>query len=69
MAQPKAYGFDTGFVCHTRGWDSLRPEDCGILWEHLVLDTLVAAGHTRIHYWRDKTDHEVDFVIPQGGMS
>src|SRR2546425_612443 len=21
VAQPKVYGFDTGFVCHTRGWD------------------------------------------------
>jgi hypothetical protein len=66
VAQPKAFGFDTGFVCHARGWDTLRPEDCGILWEHSVLDTLIAAGHARIQYWRDKTDREVDFVIPRG---
>ena len=29
VAQPKVFGFDTGFVCHARGWDQLRPEDCG----------------------------------------
>ncbi len=66
VAQPKAYGFDTGMVCHARGWDSLRPEDCGVLWEHLVLDTLIAAGQSTIHFWRDKLDREVDFVIPRG---
>jgi predicted AAA+ superfamily ATPase len=37
IAQPKLYAFDTGFVCHARGWDSLRSEDLGMLWEHLVL--------------------------------
>jgi predicted AAA+ superfamily ATPase len=64
IAQPKAFGFDTGLVCHARGWDHLRAEDCGTLWEHLVLDTLLAAGVPRIHFWRDKQQREVDFVIP-----
>ena len=66
VAQPKAFGFDTGFVCHARGWDRLRPDDCGVLWEHLVLDTLIAAGAERVHFWRDKQGREVDFVIPRG---
>lgn len=66
VAQPKVYGFDTGLVCHARGWDRLRPEDCGVLWEHLVLDTLIAAGLPRIHFWRDKQQREVDFVVPRG---
>jgi predicted AAA+ superfamily ATPase len=66
VAQPKAFGFDTGLVCHTRGWDHLRTEDCGVLWEHLVLDTLIAAGLPRIHFWRDKQQREVDFVVPRG---
>lgn len=35
---PKVYGFDTGFICHTRGWLKLRKEDFGLLWEHLVLN-------------------------------
>lgn len=54
VAQPKVFGFDTGLVCHARGWDRLRAKDCGLLWEHLVLETLVAAGLSRIHFWRDK---------------
>ncbi len=66
IAQPKIFGFDTGMVCHARGWDSLRPEDCGLLWEHLVLDTLLAAGLPKIHFWRDKAGREVDFIIPRG---
>jgi uncharacterized protein len=65
VAQPRAYGFDTGFVAHAKGWDSLRADDCGLLWEHLVLDTLIASGTQKIHYWRDKQDREIDFVIPR----
>jgi len=64
VAQPKAYGFDTGFTCHYRGWESLRPEDCGALLEPLVLDMLRAHfPDQRIHFWRDKQKREIDFVI------
>jgi len=65
VARPKIYGFDTGFICHARGWDRLRPEDCGQLWEHLVLDTLLATPLPRVHFWRDESNREIDFVIPQ----
>ena len=64
--QPKIYGFDTGFVCHARGWDSLRAEDHGLLWEHIVLETLIAASVPEVGYWRDKSQQEIDFVIPRG---
>ncbi len=47
------------------GWDHLRSEDCGALWEHLTLDTLIAAGLPKIHFWRDKQQREVDFVVPR----
>jgi predicted AAA+ superfamily ATPase len=67
ISRPKLYGFDTGFVCHARGWDRLRPEDCGLLWEHLVLDTLLAAPVPRVHFWRDESGREVDFVLPGNG--
>jgi hypothetical protein len=67
IAQPRVYAFDTGLVCHVRGWDRLRPDDCGGLWEHLVVESLVARGVPRIHYWRDKQHREVDFVVPQRG--
>ena len=66
LAQPKIYGFDTGFVAHFRGWDALRAEDCGDLWEHVVLETLLASGARPIHFWRDKQQREVDFVLPSG---
>ncbi len=61
---PKCYAFDTGFVCYQRGWDQLRDSDKGILWEHLVLDAL-RTGHdsSSLHYWRDKSNREIDFVI------
>ena len=53
-----------GFVSFARGWDPLRPEDLGVLWEHLVLEHLQAHGPTRpARYWRDKAGREVDFVL------
>jgi hypothetical protein len=66
VAQPRVFGFDTGFVAFARGWDTLRAEDCGLLWEHLVLDALLAAGAAQVGFWRDKQQREVDFVIPRG---
>lgn len=65
LAQPKIYGFDTGFIAFSRGWNELRTEDYGNLWEHLVLDTLLSiSGILKIHYWRDKQQREIDFVVP-----
>jgi len=61
---PKLYGFDTGFVSFARGWDPLRPEDYGILWEHVVLEYLQAHAHAwPVQYWRDAAGREVDFVL------
>ena len=66
LAQPKVYGFDTGFVSHFCGWEQLRTQDCGLLLEHVVLDLLRAHYPERkIHYWRDKQKREIDFVIPE----
>lgn len=63
IAAPKVYGFDTGFVCAHRGWTELRREDLGRLWEHYVLNEIVALTQgTDARYWRDKQGHEVDFV-------
>ncbi len=65
---PKVYGFDTGFVCYYRGWYSLRTDDLGALWEHFVLNEIQARLQTRrVHYWRDKRGHEVDFVLSPRG--
>jgi len=67
VKQPKMYAFDTGFVSYARGWNPLRTEDCGLLWEHLVLEHLQAQfPDTPIRYWRDKQGHEVDFILSHG---
>jgi len=67
VRRPKVYGFDTGFVSFVRGWTSLRGEDRGPLWEHLVLDVLrTASGGLGLGYWRDKSDREIDFVVARG---
>ncbi len=64
VAAPKVYGFDTGFVCYYRGWTQLRQEDLGSLWEHFVLNEIMAYTQSReIRYWRDKREHEIDFVL------
>lgn len=64
VKQPKVYAFDSGFVSFARGWDPLRPEDYGVLWEHIVLEQLQAYfPDTPLCYWRDKGGHEVDFVL------
>lgn len=68
IAAPKVYAFDTGFVCHHRGWDRLRDDDVGPLWEHLVLNELHAHLQApSVKYWRDKRGHEVDFILARRG--
>ena len=68
IAAPKVYAFDTGFVCYFRGWDTLRRDDLGLLWEHYVLNELQGRLQTRrIQYWRTKQGHEVDFVLARRG--
>jgi predicted AAA+ superfamily ATPase len=66
---PKVYGFDTGFINYAKGRGQLRAEDVGFMWEHCVLNEMQAHLQTRsmnmktINYWRDKRDHEIDFVM------
>lgn len=69
VSAPKVYGFDTGFICYYKGWLDLRPENIGLMWEHLVLNEVKAQlPGMRIQYWRDKNRHEVDFVIANRGQ-
>ena len=66
VKQPKIYAFDTGFVSFARGWDPLRQDDYGPLWEHLVLEHLQAHfPETPPLYWRDKQGREIDFILPR----
>lgn len=65
---PRVYGFDTGFVCHQRGWMEVRRDDLGHLWEHLALNEIHAHfGRECVRYWRTKHGNEVDFVIVRRG--
>jgi len=64
LQQPKCYGFDTGFVTYLNGWNTLRSDERGLLWEHLVLDTLrTFVNEQALFYWRDKSNREIDYVI------
>lgn len=66
--RPKAYAFDTGFTTFIKGWDSIREDDRGFLWEHLVLDALRSEYESRgLFYWADKSGRELDFVCKSGG--
>ncbi len=68
IAAPKVYAFDTGFLCHARGWNTLRNDDLGVLWEHFVLNEMHGRLQSRdIRYWRDKKQCEIDFVIARRG--
>lgn len=68
VSAPKVYGFDTGFVAYHRGWDRLRRDDLGPMWEHFVLNELHASLDGRpLNYWRNKRGHEVDFVYVKRG--
>lgn len=64
ISAPKVYGFDTGVICHCRGWINLRKEDIGLLWEHCVLNEIQGRLQTRkVNYWCDKRGHEIDFIL------
>jgi len=68
ISAPKVYAFDTGFVCHFKGWDVLRDEDKGLLWEHYVLNEIQGKLQNRkLLNWRDKRHHEVDFILKRKG--
>ncbi len=64
VSRPKCYGFDTGFVAFEKGWTQIREDDRGLLWEHLVLDTLSCRFPAEdVFYWRNKAGREIDFVV------
>lgn len=62
--RPKCYAFDTGFITFIKVWEKIREEDRGLLWEHLVLDTLrTFINDNDLYYWRNKSGWEIDFII------
>jgi len=70
ISRPKCYAFDTGFITFVKGWDSIREDDRGLLWEHIVLDALrTVIDDFYLFYWRDKSGREIDFVIKSSGRT
>jgi predicted AAA+ superfamily ATPase len=70
VSAPKVYAFDTAFTYYFNGWSELRDQDIGNCWEQFVLNELIAklqGNNMRINYWRDKQEHEIDFVINKRG--
>ncbi|OFZ79664.1 MAG: hypothetical protein A2583_14695 [Bdellovibrionales bacterium RIFOXYD1_FULL_53_11] len=65
VSAPRVYAFDTGFVTKYNDWNPLRNQDRGKLFEHLVLNEILASNQSGngVHYWRDKRGHEIDFVL------
>jgi len=64
ISAPKVYTFDTGFVAYFKGFEHIRDEDLGILWEHFVLNEISGRFQLKdICYWRDKAGHEIDFIF------
>jgi len=64
VRRPRVFASDTGLIAHVKGWERIREDDRGHLWKNLVLDELRARYPMRgLHYWRSKSQHEVDFVI------
>lgn len=75
IKSPKIYFYDTGLACSLLGIESatdvynhyLR----GGLTENFVLSEILKQYHNndrdpRVYFWRDKTEHEVDFVLEHG---
>lgn len=47
----------------------IRDNDQGHLWKNLALDEVRTTYHSAsIHYWRDKSPREIDFVIEKPGQ-
>jgi len=64
LAQPKIYGFDTGFIPR-QALGHVGDDDCGLLWEHLVLETLQSIeGLIRSALARQIASRG-DFVLPR----
>lgn len=70
VKNPKAYFFDTGLrnaVISDFRKTSDRPDSGALLENGLCMD-MIKKGYV-IHFWRDKKQHELDFVIDRGNQN
>ncbi len=72
---PKLYFFDTGLLCYLLG--IRKPEDIeihplrGAIFENFIFSELFKAfahlgEEPPLYFWRDRTGHEIDFVLDLG---
>ena len=75
VKSPKLYFLDTGLLCHLLGIHNVQHYSVhplrGAVFETFVFSELLKIFLHRglkkeLYYWRDKTGHEIDFVIPLG---
>lgn len=76
IKSPKLYFYDTGLVCHllrVRDGRQLQtlPQRGEVFENYIVSEVAKAYLHHRqeppIYFWRDRTGHEVDLIIEEGG--
>lgn len=76
VKMPKLYFYDTGLACHllrlTNADDVYNHYLRGNLFESLVMADLMKKRYHRAlppnaYFWRDKTGHEVDCLLEEGG--
>jgi len=66
---PRVYAFDTGFVCHYKGWSGLTDEMKPLLWKHIVLNELIGKLQSRqFYYWRNRRGHQIDILSAKRGI-
>jgi uncharacterized protein len=76
IKRPKVYFCDTGLACHLLGIQTISQLEVhplrGALFENYILAEVAKAywNHHRtppIHFWRDRTGHEVDLLVEESG--
>ena len=76
VKRPKIYFYDTALVCYLlgiRNVSQLKTHPLrGFIFESMVVTELIkkrtnAGLPINLYYWRDKTGHEIDVIIDNGG--
>jgi predicted AAA+ superfamily ATPase len=76
VKRPKVYFYDTALVCYLLGVKNTSHLNThplrGAIFEGMVVTELIKkrtnAGLTiNLYYWRDKTGHEIDIIVDEGG--
>lgn len=74
---PRLFFYDTGLVCYLLGIQSAAQLDNyyqkGAIFENWIVAELIKWRHHHgirpdVYFWRDKTGHEVDCVLEEGGV-